>query len=320
MDELLPSAAFSAAVFEPKRRFEAWHDTFGHGIARVDASTGDEAQFRADMIVQPLPDLLVARNDVGSVSLMRGRQMLSDGDDGCTFVLCLGGGADVGFGDKELKLRPGMATLVPHNLAGGMTTVDRALTFSLKLARPIATALAPDFDRRMIEPTHPSDPAVAILTAYCEQLIGLQGGVPLATAALFSAQIRELIANVLNPQSELVRGAPFGGVKAGRLQAVLNAIAADLRSGELSAASVAQRLGLTPRYVHQLMDGAGLTFSQHVRNLRLDEARTVLRQHHSDHLRISDIAYLVGFQDLSYFNREFRLRFGQSPSDIRNAR
>jgi AraC-like DNA-binding protein len=32
---------------------------------------------------------------------------------------------------------------------------------------------------------------------------------------------------------------------------------------------------------------------------------------------ISDIAFAVGFGDLSTFNREFRRRFGVTPSDVR---
>ncbi len=33
--------------------------------------------------------------------------------------------------------------------------------------------------------------------------------------------------------------------------------------------------------------------------------------------RISDIAYRVGFSDISYFNRSFRARFGCTPKAAR---
>jgi AraC-like DNA-binding protein len=35
--------------------------------------------------------------------------------------------------------------------------------------------------------------------------------------------------------------------------------------------------------------------------------------------RISEIAYQVGFNDLSYFNRTFRRRFGPSPGAMRES-
>jgi AraC-like DNA-binding protein len=33
--------------------------------------------------------------------------------------------------------------------------------------------------------------------------------------------------------------------------------------------------------------------------------------------RIAEVAYEVGFNDLSYFNRSFRRRFGLSPREVR---
>jgi len=46
----------------------------------------------------------------------------------------------------------------------------------------------------------------------------------------------------------------------------------------------------------------------------LEDARTRLV---NPNLRISEIAYDVGFQSLTQFNRTFKRVFGQSPSDFR---
>ena len=58
--------------------------------------------------------------------------------------------------------------------------------------------------------------------------------------------------------------------------------------------------GVTPRYVQLLMEGFGKSLSRHVREMRLDEARRMLRDAAFDHLRITDIAYAVGFQDILF--------------------
>jgi AraC-like DNA-binding protein len=65
------------------------------------------------------------------------------------------------------------------------------------------------------------------------------------------------------------------------------------------------------------MEGFGKSLSRHVREMRLDEARRMLRDAAFDHLRITDIAYAVGLQDISYFNRAFRYRYGARPSAVR---
>jgi AraC-like DNA-binding protein len=198
--------------------------------------------------------------------------------------------------------------------AGGVMAM-----LAIELERRVAADAIGDLDTRFVEAARRQDPALAMLSAYCQQLKAIKGMVPASLASLFAAQISDLMNSVLNPASEVVHMAGMDGVKAARLQAVINAIRHDLREPELSAASVANKLGLTPRYVQMLLEEAGLSFATHVRDLRLVEARQVLTSRQSDHLRITDIAYLVGFQDLSYFNREFRKKFGRTPRDMRRA-
>ena len=53
------------------------------------------------------------------------------------------------------------------------------------------------------------------------------------------------------------------GLRAARLQAVLDDICRHYLDSNVSAASVAQRVGITPRYVHQLLEDTGKTFSDH---------------------------------------------------------
>jgi AraC-like DNA-binding protein len=78
-------------------------------------------------------------------------------------------------------------------------------------------------------------------------------------------------------------------------------------------------LGVTPRYVHLLLEETGKSFSHHVLERRLDCAAALLRDPQWWKRKIADIAAEAGFTDLSYFNRSFRRQFGATPSDIREA-
>ena len=51
---------------------------------------------------------------------------------------------------------------------------------------------------------------------------------------------------------------------------------------------------------------------------RLVRAARLLRDPRHLARKVSDIAYLAGFNDMSYFHRAFRRRFGMTPSDMRN--
>jgi transcriptional regulator GlxA family with amidase domain len=55
-----------------------------------------------------------------------------------------------------------------------------------------------------------------------------------------------------------------------------------------------------------------------VLELRLQKARVMLGDPRRARLKISDIAFACGFNEVSYFNRCFRRRFGASPTQYRN--
>ena len=62
---------------------------------------------------------------------------------------------------------------------------------------------------------------------------------------------------------------------------------------------------------------AGASFTTRLTELRLRKAADLLTRAGGGGGRISDIAFDCGFNDLSYFNRCFRRRFGLTPSAAR---
>jgi len=58
----------------------------------------------------------------------------------------------------------------------------------------------------------------------------------------------------------------------------------------------------------------GLNFTDYVSRIRIEKAKSLLL---NPNLRISEIAYEVGFQSLTHFNRVFKRVVGQSPTVYR---
>ena len=87
------------------------------------------------------------------------------------------------------------------------------------------------------------------------------------------------------------------------------------KSEELSLTDVAKAAGASVFHFCKVFHKAtGLKFTDYVARVRLEDARTRLL---NPNLRVSEIAYDVGFQSLTQFNRTFKRVFGQSPSDFR---
>ena len=83
----------------------------------------------------------------------------------------------------------------------------------------------------------------------------------------------------------------------------------------LSLADVAKAAGASVFHFCKVFHrSTGLTFTDYVARVRLEDARARLL---NPSLRISEIAYDVGFQSLTQFNRTFKRVFGQSPTEFR---
>ncbi len=84
---------------------------------------------------------------------------------------------------------------------------------------------------------------------------------------------------------------------------------------ELSLGQVAAAVHTSTFYFCKLFKKAtGLNFTAFVSRLRTEKAKNLLL---NPNLRVSEIAYEVGFQSLTHFNRVFKKVVGQSPTEYR---
>jgi|GEM_PF-6188806 len=86
---------------------------------------------------------------------------------------------------------------------------------------------------------------------------------------------------------------------------------------ELSLADVAKRLDVPPRHVSKVISSRmGENFSSYLNRKRAEAAARTLRN--SMDIPVTTILYDSGFGSKSAFQREFRRRFGTTPSEYRN--
>ena len=84
---------------------------------------------------------------------------------------------------------------------------------------------------------------------------------------------------------------------------------------DLSLPQVAQFANTSLFYFCKLFKRAtGLTFTNFLSRVRIERSKNLLI---NPQLRVSEIAYEVGFQSLTHFNRVFQKLLGQSPTEYR---
>jgi len=87
-----------------------------------------------------------------------------------------------------------------------------------------------------------------------------------------------------------------------------------LPSGPPTQMEIARALALSPRTLHRRLAEAGTSFAELLDNARRELAAGYLQR--TDY-SIAEVAYLVGFAEVSSFNRAFRRWTGKSPSAVR---
>jgi AraC-like DNA-binding protein/ligand-binding sensor protein len=85
---------------------------------------------------------------------------------------------------------------------------------------------------------------------------------------------------------------------------------------QLSLGQVARAVNTSTFYFCKMFKKiTGLHFTDYVSRIRIEKSRNLLL---NPNLRISEIAYEVGFQSLTHFNRMFKRLTGQAPTDYRS--
>lgn len=162
-------------------------------------------------------------------------------------------------------------------------------------------------------------PALRLLDGYLRSLASLGEPRSSELASTIGVHLLDLVAATLGPTAEAASIIAERGVKTARLQAILAEVARRFSDPNFDLDNVAGALGMSRRYVQKLFEGTGKSFTEHLAGCRLERAFAMLTDPRHLHLAIIDIAFAVGFGDVSHFNRMFRRRFGETPSGVRAA-
>ena len=105
-------------------------------------------------------------------------------------------------------------------------------------------------------------------------------------------------------------------VRAAHLTRIENFVRNSLHRQDLDPDLIAGENGISVRYLHELFRDTNQTVGQWIRDIRLEAAREDLKAS-GNPLSIAEVAYKRGFGDQACFSRNFKQRFGCTPSEYR---
>jgi AraC-like DNA-binding protein len=293
-----------------------WREQYARHGTRVGFEPAPHARFRAS--VQEIsgdPQIVKTRLSPGAT--FRDEAMLRDGDDRLSLVISHAPRLHVWHRGRELSLDRGDATLLQADATGRMAS-GKSLAFIEVSIQPAAWSArgvrSGDFLMRHLRR---ESEGVRLLSSYIASLASFGRSTSAETREVIRRHVVDL-AVLAATRASSVGESDTSAVMAARRASVLDHIGRRFQDPELSVLSAANALRISPRYLQRLLETLDMSFTAHVTELRLQQALKLLTEGGRGRHRIADVAFEAGFSDVSYFNRLFRSRFGDTPRGVRS--
>jgi AraC-like DNA-binding protein len=319
-DNVPPSPLrFSTNDLPARERLAIWRELIGRTVARLDVSPLDDGLFLSKGVTHVLPGLALTQSSVAGIRSQRTRELLADGNDDIDLLFIDNGSAIATQLGREVAMDAGVAILA-SNADESTIITPTAKGYSLRIPRLALKPLVANLEDAFMRPLPRTSEAMQLLTGYVSALEQMPLPATRELRHLIVTHVYDLLATAIGATRDAAEVAAGRGIRAARFAAIRADIARNVARHGLSAEWIAPRHGISSSTVRRLFEEAGTTFSQFVLDYRLARAHQLLRDPRlHDRTTIRRIAFSLGFNDLSYFNRTFRRLYGATPSEVRDA-
>ncbi len=313
------SLILSTAALPERDRLPVWREVFGQMMVRLDIEPAKNTSFHAEGELLMLPGAACGSVAATPFRVSRTQKLIAGDEADMVFLVTADVPLHVAQNGREQVLDARDAIFVRGGERSVIQSRDRARLTNISvpiddLTPLLSTCLNPS----MIVVSRQND-VLDLLIGYVRLLQPRQKQHSVEFARLAAGHIRDLMAAMIGADPDEKPSAhERGGIRAARLRAIKVDVGRQLRDPGLSVEAIAMSHGISPRYVRKLFQEGQTTFSDFVLSQRLERSRQLLRTPAHAVRTIASIAHACGFNDLSYFNRTFRRRYGVTPSEFRN--
>jgi len=303
----------------PRERLDYWNSFVSEALTVECANPRNPADFQGRIRRLGLGDVRIAEIVSDPVTVFHSRAHIARSPEPVYLLrMQLAGESWTRQAGRDVHLRPGDFTLCDAARPFQIAVHERASMLTLRIPREALRLRIASPERAALLPMSGNQGLAAFASRCLLQLwdTACAASSPVPPPRLAGVAI-ELIACAYAtlPAAAADRSALTAALRA----RILAHIEAHLSDPELTPTSIARTFRITPRYLHMLFSERDQTLCRHILALRLDRARRMLTDPLARHRSVGCIAYEHGFKTSAHFCRAFRDRFGQTPTELRNA-
>lgn len=297
-------------------QFSFWREVICQAYIALDTVRLSEGMFTGNVSAHPLADVNVTTIASSRQKIHRGRAEISRAPEQVYFLnLQTRGHCRMSQGGRAALLSAGEFAIVDSTepyLCDYCS--DDWEQYSFRFPRHLLRPLLIDPDRSSATKISVAQGGIAtVVIDYLSSVARNAEGLSPSAERVGRSMI-ELVAMSLGGTEE-ARETGRENARRALCTSLIRHIAAHAADPELSPRKVAAQFGISPRYLHKVLEEHGRSFGRILLDQRLERCAKDLSS--GLPTLISDVALRWGFNDISHFNKSFRHRFGMTPRAFR---
>lgn len=304
---------------KPREQFSYWHDAVSQAVLNVEPRNPASEHFSGAITCSEFDDLRFAPFASTPHEIVRSRSHINRSKGEHYLISVQRRGTSVMSQENHTcELRPGGIGILDGMRPFSVLFPNEVDRIVAAIPHRLLRARAPWLDAMPLNCLTAGSPLVEVCRIYLERLADARSMSP-REAWLLIENLCNLLALLTAPEAT-ERHAIHNVRPDVELDVMLAYLNANLADPQLSPAMLARHTGVSVRTVHNRFEETGTTFGRWVLEKRLTACHKALSDPLHDGLRVSQIAFNWGFNDLSHFTKVFRARFEVPPSQVRKLR
>jgi AraC family transcriptional activator of tynA and feaB len=312
---------YSTAGLPTVGRMAAWNALYAQSMSKVEFASHDTSSdhrpFDAELSIGQLGPVRLARLHADSYSVERSRKHINRNAPRLySFLLQAKGSSTFQHCGHEAQLDEGDFVLVDTGLPHYFLTKEEATTIMVRVQ--------PDVLREYL-PTPEQfcglqlGKAVGFTATVAAMVQSLSDQISRGTGTAYEERVARYLLEMISMSYTMgFEGSSRGSAVAWQRQSdIIRYIEDNLRDPQLSQASIASGLRLSPRYLRTVFSISGEKMSAYILRRRLEECARQMRNPAWNGHTLTEIAFSWGFNSAAHFTHSFRDQFGIAPRDYR---
>ena len=225
--------------------------------------------------------------------------------------MCLSGGYEIAFGSRATEVAPASIALIDGARPRAITFEGSCELLWVKVPRVFLPTQELDEDHRIIDGTRG---AGSLVQHALRGIVDQREQLDLGDTEAIADGVLKLVGAAIAPLQRSSRK-PASTHRALALRRVKQHVEQNLGDDALCVQSVANALGMSPRYINKLFATEQTSLMRWTWLRRLERAHLALTS--GGKQPIGEVAGALGFKNAAHFSRSFRARYGRSPSSLR---